>query len=229
MAPEDPAGSQEELDGSYALLEDEDGFGATVEWVGEARQQDPDAPALLAETADTEVMLDPTWITKIAFEQKVNGSWETLMGNEVESGTNVQVTMTYKLPAGTLTPDRRTLCYQLPDAMKPKQPTSGNIKDETDNNKVIGTYTIDTNGLAKLTFDKSEKFTGLDANGNREFTGTFQFSRKVWADDFANDKNITFKDGFTLTIKRKTADIKISKGYTSYWSAFENHPEVAPS
>lgn len=224
-APEAPAGSQEELDGSYALLEDEDGFGATVEWVGEARQQDPDAPALLAETADTEVMLDPTWITKIAFEQKVNGSWETLMGNEVESGTNVQVTMTYKLPAGTLTPDRPTLCYQLPDAMKPKQPTSGNIKDETDNNKVIGTYTIDTNGLAKLTFYKSDKFTGLDANGNREFTGTFQFSRKVWADDFANDKNITFKDGFTLTIKRKTADIKISKGYTGYWSAFENHPE----
>lgn len=225
VAPEAPAGSQEELDGSYALLEDEEGFGATVEWVGEARQQDPDAPALLAETADTEVMLDPAWITKIAFEQKVNGSWETLMGNEVESGTNVQVTVTYKLLPGTLTPDRRTLCYQLPDAMKPKQPTSGKIKDETDNNKVIGTYTIDTNGLAKLTFDKSEKFTGLDANGNREFTGTFQFSRKVWADDFANDKNITFKDGFTLTIKKKTADIKISKGYTGYWSAFENHPE----
>lgn len=76
------------------------------------------------------------------------------MGNEVESGTNVQVTVTYKLLPGTLTPDRRTLCYQLPDAMKPKQPTSGNIKDETDNNKVIGTYTIDTDGLAKLTFYK---------------------------------------------------------------------------
>ena len=196
-----------------------------MEWVGEARQQDPDAPALLAETADTEVMLDPTWITKIAFEQKVNGSWETLMGNEVESGTNVQVTVTYKLLPGTLTPDRPTLCYQLPDAMKPKQPTSGNIKDETDNNKVIGTYTIDTDGLAKLTFYKSDKFTGLDASGNREFTGTFQFSRKVWADDFENNKTITFENGFTLTIKRKTADIKISKGYTSYWSAFENHPE----
>lgn len=50
--------------------------------------------------------------------------------------------------------------------MKPKQPTSGEIKDETDNNKVIGTYTIDTDGLAKLTFDKSDKFTGLDAKGN---------------------------------------------------------------
>lgn len=225
VAPEDPAGSQEELDGSYALLEDEDGFGATVEWVGDARQLDPDAPALLAETADTEVNLDPAWITKTEFEKEVNGSWETLVGNEVESGTNVQVTVTYKLPAGTLKPDRRTLCYQLIDAMKPKQPTSGKILDETDNNKVIGTYTIDTNGLAKLTFDKSEKFTGLDAKGNLEFTGTFKFSRKVWADDFENNKTITFEKGYTLTIKKKTADIKISKGYTGYWSAFENHPE----
>ena len=196
-----------------------------MEWVGEARQQDPDAPALLAETAGTEVDLDPSWITKTEFEKEVNGSWEPLVGNEVESGTNVQVTVTYKLPASTLKPDRRTLCYQLPEAMKPKQPTSGKILDETDNNKVIGTYTIDTNGLAKLTFDKSEKFTGLDAHGNLEFTGTFKFSRKVWADDFANDKTITFEKGYTLTIKKKTADIKISKGYTGYWSAFENHPE----
>lgn len=225
VAPEDPAGSQEELDGGYALLEDEDGFGATVEWVGEARQLDPDAPALLAETADTEVDLDPSWITKTEFEQEINGSWKPLVGNEVESGTNVQVTVTYKLPAGTLKPDRRTLCYQLLDAMKPKQPTSGNILDETDNNKVIGTYTIDTNGLAKLTFDKSEKFTGLNASGNLEFTGTFKFSQKVWADDFENNKTITFEKGYTLTIKARIADVSIEKGGIGYWSSFENHPE----
>ena len=225
VAPEDPAGSQEKLDGSYALLEDEDGFGATVEWIGEARQLDPDAPALLAETADTGVKLDPSWITKTEFEQEVNGSWKPLGGNEVESGTNVRVTVSYKLPAGTLKPDRPTLCYQLPEAMKPKQIISGNIKDETENNKVIGTYTIDTNGLAKLTFFKSDKFTGLDASGNREFTGTFQFSQKLWADDFENNKTITFEKDYTLIIKAKEADVKISKGYTDYWSAFENHPE----
>ena len=224
-APEDPAGSQEELDGSYALLEDEDGFGATVDWVGDAQQLDPDAPALLAETAGTEVDLDPSWITKTEFEQEINGSWKPLVGNEVKSGTNVQVTVTYKLPAGTLKPDRRTLCYQLPDAMKPKQPTSGNILDETDNNKVIGTYTIDTNGLAKLTFDKSEKFTGTDAKGNLEFTGTFKFSQKVWADNFADDKTITFEKGYTLTIKRKTADVKVKKEGRSYWGAFTNNPD----
>ena len=225
VAPEDPAGSQEELDGSYALLEDEEGFGATVEWVGEARQLDPDAPALLAETAGTEVDLDPSYITKTEFEQEINGSWKPLVGSEVESGTNVRVTVTYKLPAGTLKPDRPTLCYQLPEAMKPKLPTSGKILDETDNNKVIGTYTIDTNGLAKLTFFKSDKFTGLDANGNREFTGTFQFSQKVWADNFEDNKTITFENGFTLTIKAKKADIKISKGSTDRDSIFENHPE----
>lgn len=211
VAPEDPAGSQEELDGSYALLEDEEGFGATVEWIGEARQLDPDAPALLAETADTGVKMDPSWITKTEFEQEVNGSWKPLGGNEVESGTNVRVTVSYKLPAGTLKPDRPTLCYQLPEAMKPKQIISGNIKDETENNKVIGTYTIDTNGLAKLTFFKSDKFTGLDDRGNLEFTGTFQFSQKLWADDFENNKTITFEKDYTLIIKRKTADVSIKK------------------
>ena len=224
-APEDPdsAGSQEELDGSYALLEDEDGFGATVEWVGEAQQLDPDAPALLAETAGTEVDLDPSWITKTEFEQEINGSWKPLVGNEVKSGTNVQVTVTYKLPAGTLKPDRRTLCYQLPDAMKPKQPTSGNILDETDNNKVIGTYTIDTNGLAKLTFDKSEKFTGTDAKGNLEFTGTFKFSQKLWADDFENNKTITFEKGYTLIVKAKKADVTVQKSGGS--PAFDNRSD----
>lgn len=204
VAPEDP-------DSGYALLEDEEGFGATVEWIGEARQLDPDAPALLAETADTGVKMDPSWITKTEFEQEVNGSWKPLGGNEVESGTNVRVTVSYKLPAGTLKPDRPTLCYQLPEAMKPKQIISGNIKDETENNKVIGTYTIDTNGLAKLTFFKSDKFTGLDDRGNLEFTGTFQFSQKLWADDFENNKTITFEKDYTLIIKRKTADVSIKK------------------
>lgn len=210
-APEDPAGSQEELDGSYALLEDEDGFGATVEWVGEAQQLDPDAPALLAETADTEAELKPSYVTEEKFEKKVGNSWVPLVGNEVESGTEVQVNVSYTLPAGTLTPNRPTLCYQLLDAMKPKQATSGKILDKTDHDKVIGTYTIDTNGLAKLTFYKSDKFTGTDASGNREFTGTFQFSQKLWADDFENNKTITFENGFTLTIKRKTADVSIKK------------------
>lgn len=227
VAPEDPdpAGSQEELDGSYALLEDEEGFGATVEWVGEARQLDPDAPALLAETADTEAELKPSYVTKVEFEKKVGNSWVPVVGNEVESGTEVQVNVSYTLPAGTLTPNRPTLCYQLPEVMKPKQATSGKILDKTDHDKVIGTYTIDTNGLAKLTFFKSNKFTGLDASGNLEFTGTFQFSQKLWADDFENNKTITFENGFTLTIKAKKADIKISKGSSDRASPFENHPE----
>ena len=225
VAPEDPAGSQEELDGSYALLEDEEGFGATVEWVGEARQLDPDAPALLAETADTEAELKPSYVTKVEFEKKVGNSWVPVVGNEVESGTEVQVNVSYTLPAGTLTPNRPTLCYQLPEVMKPKQATSGKILDKTDHDKVIGTYTIDTNGLAKLTFYKSDKFTGTDASGNREFTGTFQFSQKLWADDFENNKTITFENGFTLTIKAKKADIKISKGSSDRASPFENHPE----
>ena len=225
VAPEDPAGSQEELDSSYGLLEDEEGFGATVEWVGEARQLDPNAPALLAETTGTEAELEHSYVTNVEFEKKVGDSWVTVVDNEVESGTEVQVNMSYKLPAGTLTPDRRTLCYQLPEVMKPKQATSGKILDKTNNDKVIGTYTIDTNGLAKLTFDVSKKFTGTDASGNLEFTGTFQFSQKLWADDFANDKTITVEDKYTLTVKKKKADVKVSKTWATSGTAFVNNAD----
>lgn len=216
VAPEDPAGSQEELDGSYALLEDEDGFGATVEWIGEARQLDPDAPALLAETADTEVDLDPSWITKTEFEQEINGSWKPLVGNEVESGTNVQVTVTYKLPAGTLKPDRRTLTYQLPKGLPMPDVVTGNIVDESDkdkagNAKVVGSFTVDTDGKVTLTFT-DEKFIGTDEKGGLPFTGTFKAAVTASADNFEDEKKFTFKDDCTLTIKKKTADIKISKG-----------------
>lgn len=207
-APEDPAGSQEKLDGSYALLEDEDGFGATVDWVGDA---DPYGIALLAAGDDHDLK---TWITDVNYEKTTDGKTWTSIGAgsvTVDSGTRVRVNLKYTVNAGVLTPDHNTLCYQLPEAMKPKQIISGNIKDETENNKVIGTYTIDTNGLAKLTFFKSDKFTGLDDRGNLEFTGTFQFSQKLWADDFENNKTITFEKDYTLIIKRKTADVSIKK------------------
>lgn len=225
VAPEDPAGSQEELDSGYGLLEDEEGFGATVEWVGEARQLDPNAPALLAETAGTEAELEHRYVTEVTFDKKVGDSWVSVGDNEVESGTEVQVNVSYKLPAGTLTPDRRTLCYRLPEVMKPKQATSGKILDKTDNDKVIGTYTIDTDGLARLTFDESKKFTGTDASGNLEFTGTFQFSQKLWADDFANDKTITVEDNYTLTVKKKKPDVTVKKEGKSYWTPFTNNSD----
>lgn len=213
VAPEDPAGAQEKLDGSYALLEDEDGFGATVEWVGDA---DPYGIALLAAGDDHDLN---TWITDVNYEKTTDGKTWTSIGAgsvTVDSGTRVRVNLKYTVNAGVLTPTNNTLTYQLPKGLPMPDVTTGNIVDESDkdeagNAKVVGSFTVDTDGTVTLTFT-DEKFIGTDEKGGLTFTGTFKAAVTASADNFEDEKEIKFKDDCILTIKKKTADIKISKG-----------------
>lgn len=213
VAPEDPAGSQEELDGSYALLEDEDGFGATVDWVGDA---DPYGIVLLAAGDDHDLN---TWITDVNYEKTTDGKTWTSIGAgsvTVDSGTHVRVNLKYTVNAGVLTPTHNTLTYQLPKGLPMPDVVTGNIVDESDkdeagNAKVVGSFTVDTDGKVTLTFT-DEKFIGTDEKGGLPFTGTFKAAVTASADNFEDEKEIKFKDDCILTIKKKTADIKISKG-----------------
>lgn len=225
-APEDPAGSQKELDGSYALLEDEGAFGATVDWVGDA---DPYGIALLAAGDDHDLN---TWITDVNYEKTTDGKTWTSIGAgsvTVESGTRVRVNLKYTVNAGVLTPTHNTLTYQLPKGLPMPDVTTGNIVDESDkdeagNAKVVGSFTVDTDGKVTLTFT-DEKFIGTDEKGGLTFTGTFKAAVTASADNFEDKKEFTFKGGCTLTIEPKKADIKISKGSSDRDSAFDNHPE----
>lgn len=213
VAPEDPAGSQKELDGSYALLEDEEGFGATVDWVGDA---DPYGIALLAAGDDHDLN---TWITDVNYEKTTDGKTWTSIGAgsvTVDSGTRVRVNLKYTVKPGVLTPTNNTLTYQLPKGLPMPDVTTGNIVDESDkdkagNAKVVGSFTVDTDGKVTLTFT-DEKFIGTDDKVSLPFTGTFKAAVTASADNFEDEKEIKFKDDCILTIKKKTADIKISKG-----------------
>lgn len=226
VAPEDPADSQEELDGSYALLEDEDGFGATVDWVGDA---DPYGIALLAAGDDHDLN---TWITDVNYEKTTDGKTWTSIGAgsvTVDSGTRVRVNLKYTVKPGVLTPTHNTLTYQLPKGLPMPDVTTGNIVDESDkdeagNAKVVGSFTVDTDGKVTLTFT-DKKFIGTDEKGGLPFTGTFKAAVTASADNFEDKKEFTFKGGCTLTIEPKKADIKISKGSSDRDSAFDNHPE----
>lgn len=212
VAPEDPAGSQEELDGSYALLEDEDGFGATVDWVGDA---DPYGIALLAAGDPYDLS---TWITAVNYEKTTDGkTWEPIgTGSvKVDSGTRVRVNLKYTVNAGVLTPTNNTLTYQLPEGLPMPDVTTGNIvdeqdKDESGKEKVVGHFTVDTNGTVTLTFT-DQRFIGTDDKGGLTFTGTFKAAVTASADNFEDKKEFTFKGGCTLTIEPKKADIKIEK------------------
>mgnify|MGYP000815750758 FL=1 len=214
VAPEDPdpAGSQEELDGSYALLEDEDGFGATVDWVGDA---DPYGIALLAAGDDHDLK---TWITDVNYEKTTDGKTWTSIGAgsvTVDSGTHVRVNLKYTVNAGVLTPTHNTLTYQLPKGLPMPDVVTGNIVDESDkdkagNAKVVGSFTVDTDGEVTLTFT-DEKFIGTDEKGGLPFTGTFKAAVTASADNFEDEKKITFKDDCILTIEPKKADVILYK------------------
>ena len=212
VAPEAPAGSQEELDGSYALLEDEDGFGATVDWVGDA---DPYGIALLAAGDPYDLS---TWITAVNYEKTTDGKTWTPIGAgnvTVESGTHVRVNLKYTVTAGVLTPDHNTLTYQLPEGLPMPDVKTGNIVDEQEKDKngkekVVGHFTVDTNGTVTLTFT-DQRFIGTDEKGGLTFTGPFKAAVTASADNFDENKKIEFKDGCTLTIEPKKADVVLYK------------------
>lgn len=236
VAPEDPAGSQEELDGSYALLEDEDGFGATVDWVGDA---DPYGIALLAAGDPYDLN---TWITAVNYEMTTDGKTWTPIGTgsvKVDSGTHVRVNLKYTVNAGVLTPDHNTLTYQLPEGLPMPDVKTGNIVDEQEKDKngkekVVGHFTVDTNGTVTLTFT-DQRFIGTDEKGGLTFIGTFKAAVTASADNFDENKKIEFKDGCTLTIEPKKADVVLYKlgaadgRYSSYpgiWKPLvENLPD----
>lgn len=133
----------------------------------------------------------------------------------VDSGTHVRVNLKYTVNAGVLTPTNNTLTYQLPKGLPMPDVVTGNIVDESDkdeagNAKVVGSFTVDTDGTVTLTFT-DEKFIGTDEKGGLPFTGTFKAAVTASADNFEDEKEIKFKDDCILTIKKKTADIKINK------------------
>ena len=225
-AAETTAAAPEDPDSGYALLEDEDGFGATVDWVGDA---DPYGIALLAAGDDHDLN---TWITDVNYEKTTDGKTWTSIGAgsvTVDSGTHVRVNLKYTVKPGVLTPTNNTLTYQLPKGLPMPDVVTGNIVDESDkdkagNAKVVGSFTVDTDGKVTLTFT-DEKFIGTDDKGGLPFTGTFKAAVTASADNFEDKKEFTFKGGCTLTIEPKKADIKISKGSSDRDSAFDNHPE----
>ena len=206
-----------DTDAAYAPSTDNDGFGATVEWVGEAAEADPYGIALLADSGDAHDL--NKWITNVSYKQydKKNDKWYDIGSNgnaTVNSGDTVQVNLKYTVNAGVLTPTNNELTYQLPGGLTLPEEQTGNIVDEERKDAngeyvVVGRYTIDTDGRATLTFT-DQKFIGTNENGGAPFTGTFHFSREMKADDFESNKEIKFTDNCTLTIKPKQ-DVTILK------------------
>lgn len=143
------------------------------------------------------------YITSATVSKLQNGQW--VESKEFEEGDQVKVHIGYNLPANTVTGENDSICYQLPEGVKPLKKETGSVY--ASNGKVVGTYIIETNG--KITIE----FSGDYAN-SEPFSGYIEFEGTLTADGAGDNGNIKFDGGGgSITIKpnKSQYDLNVSK------------------
>ena len=146
------------------------------------------------------------YITSATVQKIVNGEWKP--ATEFKNDDNVKVELKYTLPDGTVTPNNKSIWYQLPNGVVPNDDLNGIVYNKSKN--PIGTYEIGKDGLIQINF--YEEF----ATG-KEITGDIFFSGKVESSNTKEDQKIEFGGSSkSITIKKETeeeakTDIAIKK------------------
>lgn len=146
------------------------------------------------------------YITSATVQKIVNGEWQP--AKEFENDDNVKVELKYTLPDGIVTPNNKSIWYQLPNGVVPNDDLKGIVYNKSNN--PIGTYEIRKDGLIQINF--YEEF----ATG-KEITGDIFFSGKVESSNTKEDQKIEFGGSSeSITIKKETeeeakTDIAIKK------------------
>lgn len=143
------------------------------------------------------------YITGTTFEVQNGNVWEPVDGN-VTDGANIRVTINYAIPEGIVTPDNRTIYYQLPEGIALEKKETGRV---TIGNDEVGDYTITAGGLITITFD-------VDFANGDAFSGNIHFQGTVSLTETGEEQKITFGgDGGTITVvpEEKEYNLGISK------------------
>lgn len=172
----------------------------------------PDMLTLAGEpmTASTTATLNDNWITGTTIT--LNGQTYTVKGTPttdaptLPEGVSVTVNDNVSLHYGFDIPDGSakgvsTLTYKLPSHLIPLKNTASGFLTNGQN-EAIGTITVDTNGLATLTFNKP--LSG-------QTSGTFYVDCRVSETSTSTENKIRFPGtNHTVEIKKQT-DVKVKK------------------
>ena len=213
-AQEDAAQEKEQ----ETIPEENEGFSARVEWIGETLEQDADYPMMMAmELNDSETNLSDR-ITEAVIRKKVGNDWVQIEdGYQFKDGEAVQVKLSYSLSQGIVSSTNDTLTYQLPAGLTlTKDIADGKVYRGTD---VVGSYTISKSGEVKLTFTNKDILSGVPFKGNFTFEADVDYSQA------GTDGKVSFNDKFNLTIKKPDGDIAVTKGldtngYAGGWYSY---------
>lgn len=185
--------------------EENEGFSAKVEWIGETVEQDADYPMMMAmELNDSGINLSDH-ITNVVISKKEGKNWVPIEDEyRFKDGEAVQVELSYQLSGGIVSSKNDTLTYHLPAGLTL---TEDNVNGKVYRLKeVVGSYTISKSGEVKMTFTNKEILDGAP------FTGDFTFEADVDYSQAGADGKVIFNDDFNLIIKKPDGDIAVSKG-----------------
>ena len=184
--------------------EENEGFSARVEWIGETLEQDADYPMMMAmERSDSGINLSDH-ITNVVISKKKSKNWVPIEdGYRFKDGEAVQVELSYFIGSGIVSSTNNTLTYQLPNGLTLTKEADGKVYRGTE---VVGSYTISKSGEVKMTFTNQEILKGMP------FTGDFTFEADVDYSQAGEDGKVIFNDDFNLIIKKPDGDIAVSKG-----------------
>ena len=135
-----------------------------------------------------------------------NGEW--IEAREFEDGDHVMVDIDYKLPAGVVDQNTKTITYKIPEAIKLSDEESGIVY--ASNGLAVGTYHITKDG--KITIHFNEEF----ATGE-PFAGYITFSGTLSAQDAGEGGKVIFGgDGGEIIINpsQEQYDLNMSKRAT---------------
>ena len=199
-AQEDAAQEKEQ----ETVPEENEGFSARVEWIGETVEQDANYPMMMAmELNDSGINLSEH-ITTAVIRKKVGNDWVPIEDEyRFKDGEAVQVELSYSLSRGIVSSTNKTLTYQLPKGLTLTKEAEGNVYRLKE---VVGSYTISESGEVKMTFTNQEILDGAP------FTGDFTFEADVDYSQAGTGGKVIFNDDFNLTIKKPDGDIAVKKG-----------------
>lgn len=110
-------------------------------------------------------------------------------------GEKLNLTYYFEIPENALLGlSTRTLTYKLPDGIKLPEKKPFNLINKSDDNKVVGTGEVDTDGTVRLTFNNSFDIT-------KPFTGQFDFEAEASTVGGAESTKIHFPTGLDLLVK----------------------------
>ena len=190
----------------------EDAGTSLVIWaIDPASLASPYAVALLADEGTSTTKNDlGQYLKNVTFQKNVNGNWQDISSTEsVEDGDTVNLILEFTLPHGILTDANNTITYKLPNGLKLKEAIINyDIVDAGHSNKIVGSYTISTDGTVVMNF--TDLSSGGDAlNGKLTFEAEADYQS-------APGGKINFGNSTTTLKVTEKPDLSVDKSLEYY-------------